>query len=39
VVARPAGARRVDVEMLAAFFQQHYREQSKARPASRRKTR
>ena len=39
LVARPAGARRVDVEMLADFFQKHYREQSKARPASRRKTR
>ncbi len=39
MVARPAGARRVDVEMLASFFQKHYREQSKARPASRLKTR
>lgn len=39
LAARPAGARRVDVEMLADFFQKHYREQSKARPASRTKTR
>ena len=39
LVARPAGARRVGVEMLAAFFQRHYREQSKVRAASRRKTR
>ncbi len=39
LAARPAGARRVDVEMLGDFFQKHYREQSKARPASRLKTR
>ena len=39
LVARPAGARRVDVEMLGEFFRKHYREQSKARPASRTKTR
>ena len=39
LVSRPAGARRADVELLAAFFQQHYRAQSKVRAASRRKTR
>lgn len=38
LVSRPAGARRADVEMLAEFFKQHYRDQSKVRPASRRKT-
>lgn len=39
LVARPAGARRAGVEMLADFFQTHYRELSKVRAASRRKTR
>lgn len=39
LVARPAGARRAGVEMLADFFQRHYREQSKVHAASRRKTR
>jgi LysR family hydrogen peroxide-inducible transcriptional activator len=39
LVARSAGARRAGVEMLAAFFQKHYREQSKVRAPSRRKTR
>lgn len=38
LVSRPAGARRTDVELLAAFFQRHYRAQSKVRAASRRKT-
>jgi LysR family hydrogen peroxide-inducible transcriptional activator len=38
LVARPAGARRAGVDMLADFFQRHYRQQSKIRPASRRKT-
>ena len=39
LVARPAGARRAGVEMLASFFQEHYREQSKIRGPSRRKLR
>jgi LysR family hydrogen peroxide-inducible transcriptional activator len=38
LVSRPAGARRAGVEMLADFFQRHYRQQSKVRAASRRKT-
>lgn len=38
LVARPAGARRAGVDMLADFFQRHYRQQSKIRPSSRRKT-
>lgn len=38
LVARPAGARRAGVDMLADFFQRHYRQQSKIRSASRRKT-
>jgi LysR family hydrogen peroxide-inducible transcriptional activator len=39
LVARPAGARRADVETLAGFFQRHAREKTKVRTASRRKTR
>ncbi|HEX4986603.1 MAG TPA: hydrogen peroxide-inducible genes activator [Burkholderiales bacterium] len=38
LVSRPAGARRADVELLAAFFQHHYRAQSKVRAASRHRT-